>query len=61
VQAGSILLLTEKLYMVDAPFAAIKDKSRSFRPAARVNFLAKRKQGAGFPLLVHHSFLFSVS
>jgi len=36
-------------------------KSRSFRPAPRVNFLAKRKQGAGFPLLVHHSLLFSVS
>jgi hypothetical protein len=34
---------------------------RSFRPAPRVNFLAKRKQGAGFSLLVHHSFLYSVS
>ena len=36
-------------------------ESRSLRPAPRVNFLAKRKQGAGFPLLVHHSLLFSVS
>ena len=34
---------------------------RSFRPAPRVNFLAKRKQGAGLSLLVHHSFLYSVS
>lgn len=34
---------------------------RSLRAAGLVNFLAKRKHGEGFPLLVHHSLLYSVS
>jgi hypothetical protein len=60
VSKGLCFLLGQHTQEVKKKWHGLTE-SRSFKPAPRVNFLAKRKQGASFPLLVHHSLLFSVS
>ena len=51
----------ERSSQEDAAFSYFKTRSKRRNPAARVNFLANRKQGLASPAALHHSVRASVS